>query len=95
MKLPFVDLAGEVLVLVTALSTIGAIVYWVLKRNLIDDFDERYMRMSQCKERHDIISQETREYRDSIKDDLKEIKEVIKEMQEKLYCFMRELAGRK
>lgn len=82
----FSGIAEEITVILLALTGIGGVVYWVLRKNL----EEIFVRKSDCQAEHARISETHSRYREDLKEDLEEIKKTLRDLYDKFFDYMRE-----
>ena len=84
----FAQIAEETTVILGCLTLICGLIYWALRAKLTEDFKDMFVEKSYCENSHDLINTETREYRESIKNDIKDIKELVVEIRKIVFDFI-------
>ena len=80
--------AKEVFFILTCLTAIAGIIYWILKTKLKEDFMKEYALKRDCSIRHKYVEDTFVNYRKDIASELKEIKELIFEVRKLVFDFI-------
>lgn len=84
----YANLAREVMVIVTCLTAIVGIIYWVLRTKLKEDLMKDYCQKQDCDRKHNVLDEALINYRKDIAEELKEIKGMVAEIRKMVFDFI-------
>ena len=74
----------DIIIVLSGVSAIASIIYWVIKAKLKDDFCDK----AECVKKHAKLDTDLHIYRSGITEDIKEIKDMVKEIRGWVFDFM-------
>lgn len=84
----YANLAREVMVIVTCITAIVGIIYWVLKTKIKEDIMKDYCLKNECDKKHGVLDEAMINYRKDIAEELKEIKGMVSEIRKMVFDFI-------